>query len=474
MNLKYPGIAALVAFSSVVAVNAEVITEASNLINDGDYGTALSLLVEEIETNPKSKDYGQLNLMAGECSMALNNRETAAYYFKQAQTKGVADASLYLGRLAYLNYEFDNAATLYGKYSDLKKRAKKEVSEDAVKFKEELAQARSFLERVEDLVVIDSISVDSSEFFSRYRLPASGGHFLDFDHVPEGVELGDAIEPVFSNEWGDKLMWAATDTVSGYLTIHTADKLADGSWHQYSSPELSESGDAAFPYLLADGQTLYLAVKDDSSMGGYDLAVSSRTPATGEYRAPQNLGMPYNSPANDYLLAIDEENSIGWFATDRNNDPDGRATIYVFLKRELRKNIDEDADDLISRARITDYKASWEEDGDYSAAFAAIANNQVAAAAENYDFYFPISSGRILTHWADLKSSEGRTAMKEYLYLTEKLDESQKSQKSLRMRYSKGDRQVRDSIMRAEQEVEQQRDKLKSVRNRIFKAETTN
>jgi hypothetical protein len=98
----------------------------------------------------------------------------------------------------------------------------------------------------------------------------------------------------------------------------------------------------------------------------------------------------------------------------------------------------------------------------------------VAAAAESYDFYFPISSGRILTHWADLKSSEGRTAMKEYLYLTEKLEESQKSLNSLRVRYSKGDRQVRDSIMRAEQEVEQQRDKLKSVRNRIFKAETTN
>ncbi|MFR3186749.1 MAG: hypothetical protein ACLTOV_01045 [Phocaeicola sp.] len=41
------------------------------------------------------------------------------------------------------------------------------------------------------------------------------------------------------------------------------------------------------------------------------------------------MGMPFNSPYNDYMYALDDFNNLGWFATDR-FQPEGKVCIYVF------------------------------------------------------------------------------------------------------------------------------------------------
>lgn len=46
--------------------------------------------------------------------------------------------------------------------------------------------------------------------------------------------------------------------------------------------------------------------------------------------------MPFNSPANDYMYAIDEFNNIGWFASDR-YQPDNKVCIYVFVPNSSKK-----------------------------------------------------------------------------------------------------------------------------------------
>ena len=73
--------------------------------------------------------------------------------------------------------------------------------------------------------------------------------------------------------------------------------------------------------------------------------------------------MPYNSPYDDYLLAIDELTGVGWWATDRNRIP-GKVTIYVFVPQELRRNVDPDNPDLISRARLTSIRDTWNPETD--------------------------------------------------------------------------------------------------------------
>ena len=49
-----------------------------------------------------------------------------------------------------------------------------------------------------------------------------------------------------------------------------------------------------------------------------------------------------------------------WWATDRNS-PGEDVTIYVYLLDETRKNYAPDTEDLKTFAKISDYKATWEE-----------------------------------------------------------------------------------------------------------------
>jgi hypothetical protein len=68
-------------------------------------------------------------------------------------------------------------------------------------------------------------------------------------------------------------------------------------------------------------------------MGGLDIFVSRYNSATGKFLKPENIGMPFNSEANDYLYVIDEDNNLGWFATDR-RQPQDTVCIYVFIPNE--------------------------------------------------------------------------------------------------------------------------------------------
>ena len=72
---------------------------------------------------------------------------------------------------------------------------------------------------------------------------------------------------------------------------------------------LAEGADSAFPFLMPDGVTLYFANNGGNSLGGYDIFMTRRSDdADGRsYMQPQNIGMPYNSPYDDYMLAIDAQ-----------------------------------------------------------------------------------------------------------------------------------------------------------------------
>lgn len=95
------------------------------------------------------------------------------------------------------------------------------------------------------------------------------------------------------------------------------------------------SSEQDFPFLMPDGVTLYYAAQGAESLGGYDLFVTRYNPETKQYLKAENLGMPFNSPANDYLLAIDESVQLGFLVTDRNQPADS-VCIYTFIPNSTR------------------------------------------------------------------------------------------------------------------------------------------
>lgn len=369
------------------------------------------------------------------------------------------------GREAYLNYNFDEAQRLF----DLaRKKARKAIPEGIEEDERKLSLAKSFLDRVEKLVILDSISVPKAEFFKAYRLPASSGRLTGADGLP--FEEQD-VDYVFTNEGGDFKMWSQPDS-TGFYRINEAIRLADGKWHAPVQADsiLNNGGDAIFPFMMADGVTLYFAADNEESLGGYDIFVATRDATDGSYLQPQNIGMPYNSPYDDYLLAIDELNGVGWWATDRNQLGDS-LTVYLFKINDLRKNYDPEEEGLEQLAAITDYKATWAPEEDYTAIIEEIMAIDPTAEKKRADFHFPLSGGRVYTTLDDF-SGAGRTAMQNYLAAKKTFDDNAAKLEGMRRKFATSKASsLKQNILDAEQALERERESLRKLRNAVYEAE---
>ena len=120
-------------------------------------------------------------------------------------------------------------------------------------------------------------------------------------------------------------------------------------------------------FFLNDGVTLYFASNGEGSIGGYDIFITRLNLENNTYLKPENVGMPFNSIYNDYMMAIDEMLNIGWFVSDREQIP-GKVTIYLFIPNESKQtyNIDEIKTDIKSLALIRSIRESWPENADYT------------------------------------------------------------------------------------------------------------
>lgn len=132
------------------------------------------------------------------------------------------------------------------------------------------------------------------------------------------------------NERQDKIYYSQGNADTGF-DLFTMDKLLDSFGNEKKLPaSVNMAGDQAFPFVLSDGLTLYFASTGDQSLGGYDLYVTRYNISTDAYLASNQLNMPFNSPFNDYMMAIDEEKGIGWFASDRYQQADS-VCVYTFI-----------------------------------------------------------------------------------------------------------------------------------------------
>ena len=218
---------------------------------------------------------------------------------------------------------------------------------------------------------------------------------------------------------------------------------------------------------MSDGVTLYFANNGENSIGGYDIFISRYD---GEkFLQPQNVGMPYNSPYDDYLLVIDEESGIGWWATDRNQLGDS-LTIYKFIPQELRINYPVDTENLAGLAKVSDYRRTWEPGKDYSALIEASNTVKEWEEAINQMQLIAMPDGRKLTP-GQLKSRQARSLASQYSAMLVKLKNKELVLSRLRADYSRGNRSLADTISEAEREQSDLRKEIISLRNRIVQAE---
>lgn len=140
-----------------------------------------------------------------------------------------------------------------------------------------------------------------------------------------------------SNRPGSMIKYMVFDTLTKKMdTIYSSDiwktKYIDGEW---SDPinlgdKINTSEDEMFPFISSKG-ILYFSSYGWNSIGGLDIFMSELDGV-----APETLGSPLNSNADDFSYYVNEETGKGYFSSNRNAFKD---QIYAFNKPIFSANL---------------------------------------------------------------------------------------------------------------------------------------
>ena len=329
---------ALLGLCMAGTAGAQTLTQAKNFFEQGEFEKAKPVFERLVKQSPSNASY---NFWYGACCYETGESEKAYTYLSKSAKRRYIDAYLYLGKWCYDAYRFDEAEENLNEYIDLRSR-KKGSTEDGERMLEKVRRGQRMIRGVEKVAVIDSFVVDKQDFLKAYKLSADAG---DIQITENGVQ--------FTNEMGDKQLQSVRNA-EGQASLYSSMKMID----QWSKPEavtsINELGNADYPFVAGDGITMYYASDNEESMGGYDIFVTRYDSDDNSYLRPDNLGMPFNSPANDYMYVIDDLNNLGWFVSDR-RQPEGKVCVYVFVPNASKQVYDYengDPDQIAALARL--------------------------------------------------------------------------------------------------------------------------
>ena len=329
---------ALLGLCMAGTAGAQTLTQAKNFFEQGEFEKAKPVFERLVKQSPSNASY---NFWYGACCYETGESEKAYTYLSKSAKRRYINAYLYLGKWCYDAYRFDEAEENLNEYIDLRSR-KKGSTEDGEHMLEKVRRGQRMIRGVEKVAVIDSFVVDKQDFLKAYKLSADAG---DIRITENGVQ--------FTNEMGDKQLQSVRNA-EGQASLYSSMKMID----QWSKPEavtsINELGNADYPFVAGDGITMYYASDNEESMGGYDIFVTRYDSDDNSYLRPDNLGMPFNSPANDYMYVIDDLNNLGWFVSDR-RQPEGKVCVYVFVPNASKQVYDYengDPDQIAALARL--------------------------------------------------------------------------------------------------------------------------
>lgn len=463
--LKQLPLFASLLLSSIPMLGADPVAEARVAINAQDFASAHKILDPLFRQTSSSRLSGEANYLMGLCEFEMGDYQAARPLFETARAKGFPEAALYLGRLAYLDYDLDSAEELFDAF-DACKRKSNQDQERAGVFRRQLEEGRNALSHVRDLKIIDKRQIPAVDFWKHIPLPSSAGAFLPPDSIPFAKGREEAMV-AFTNEGRDYMLWSEADSIGRFRLVESL-RLLGGGWSEPKelSDELTLGDETDYPFMRPDGTTLYFASSGEGSIGGMDLFVATRDSRTGEYLRPLNLGIPFNSPYDDLLLSVDEENGIGWLVSDREQLPD-RLTLYMFAFEEERSNIDEDAEDLIDRARITDSQVLADENPVKIEKLRLLKEIKEGGRHSSSAFRFRMPNGNIVTSINDIPVASRKLA-EEYIGLVEEQEREERKLSELRRSYHSGrDSATASAIRRLESSIESRRLQILTQGNRL-------
>ena len=351
-------------------------------------------------------------------------------------------------------------------------KKKKRPRKPAVEVPKEDPRITNMREMTQQILIIDSIVADKDQVLAQIHLSEDAGQLMTTQTFTGKAVSGQA----FVNEMGNKAYLSLPDD-SLKQQLYTCDLLG-GEWSQPEALQGLNDGliETAYPYMLADGQTLYFAGQGEESIGGYDIFFTRYDAHSGRFLKPENLGMPFNSEANDYLYVIDEYRQLGYFVTDR-RQPEGKVCIYIFVPAESRQTYDAG---VYSEQQIRDFAAitriadTWTDKKAREAAMARLkavnsAQKRVKTVAPDAQQCLVITDALTYSTASDFKSKEAASLYQQLVQVRQKLSQLESQTEQLRTLYHQAGKAERKSLQTEIMEAEGELKALYATEKRLEK-----
>lgn len=357
-------------------------------------------------------------------------------------------------------------------------RVKKISPEEQLRI-EKQERMKSAMQKV---MIIDSIVVDKEYFIQYYQLSPETGTIKNGDDFTQEKRHNGFF--VYLNEIGSKFFFSKqeTDSTSNlyyreYDNINWSEPirlLGINDEHQFRHVN--------YPYMMGDGTTFYFAADGDvDGLGGYDIYMTTYDEEENRFLRPVNIGLPFNSEANDYLYVIDEFANLGWFATERNQE-EGKVCIYVFVpseKRETYNTEDYTPEEINNFAQINSISDTWEDEEQLSLALHRLDEVRKARnpKSQSSDMSFVINDDITYRQISDFKLRENviryqqlTTLRNRQLNLNQSLD---KARELYSVASQGGQKAMKDNILSDEQEMLMLQQETHNLEKTIRNSENT-
>ena len=315
---------------------------------------------------------------------------------------------------------------------------------------ERQAKLERMTENTQRIVFIDSMVIPKKQFLSAYLLSPEVGQVARHQDIFHTQQQPDAF--VHVNDLGTRcyLSLAPTDTT---MQLYMSD-YQDEHW---SRPQLlkginddNQFQRVNYPFMMGDGQTFYFAAEGGDGLGGYDIYVTRYDAEEGQFLHPVNIGMPFNSEANDYLYIIDEYSNLGWFATDR-NQPADTVCVYLFLPPVTRQTYSASGltlEEIAPYARIDRIEDTWTDEAPRQEAMERL--HHVVERKQQKpvvrEFTFVVNDDITYTRLADFRAPGSNRLFQELQRLRQQFQQQQQALYKARDHYAQAGPDERDKL----------------------------
>ena len=302
------------------------------MFDEGRFVEAKPIFQRLLKNNPKNSEY---NYWYAACCLETNDSVDVEAMLEFAASRNIVKAHWYLGEMYSRQDNFSAASDSFSEFIDLTKDdSLRNVAQQRMNHCDRLDR---MVRNSEVVCFVDSFVVDKESFLSAYTMGNDVGRIATCAEY-----FGDAALPGHLNETERGMDIFFSDENDGdepQMKLYRRSKEGDAWGRVQPIVGFDTGGNDDYPFMLSDGVTLYFASDGEGSIGGYDIFVSRMNTESGRFFRPDNVGMPFNSTANDYMMAINEMANLGWFATDR-NQPEGKVCVYVFVPNVEKRRVE--------------------------------------------------------------------------------------------------------------------------------------